>query len=172
MSQIDPIIETLSLLDKSLDYLINSDTLSLHFNELKNKLFNDSTKDIELSQSDNNSVDELFNDIFSKQSQQTKNLTKINEVLLFLETEKLIRLIEQNHIRITYQGIIQHSKGYLNTYNLKKSNAQRLQNVEDVQKFHLKWMTILTSLIAVGTLVASIYYLFELFSVRFCLCNK
>ena len=172
MSKIDPITETLSLLDKSLDYLINSDTLSLHFNELKTKLFNDATNDIELSQSGNKSVDELFTDIFSKQSQPTKNLTKINEVLLFLETEKLIRLIEQNHIRITYQGIIQYSKGYLNTYNLKKSNAQRLQNVEDVQKYHLKWMTILTSLIAVGTLVESVYYFFELFSVRFCLCNK
>ena len=171
MSQDNLITENLKLLDNALDYLIQSETLSLSIDDLRIKLINETDKKLELKNSDNMSVDELFADIFSKQNQKTKNLIKINEVLLLLESKKLIKLIEQNHIRITYQGIIQHSKGYLNTYTSELESSQRLRNVENVQKFHLCWMTILTSIIAFGTLVAAIYYILEIFSFQFCTCR-
>ena len=164
-------VENLQLLDNALDYLAQSETLSLHIDDLRVKLIKETDKKLELINTDNKSVEDLFNDIFTTQSQKTKNLVKISEVLLFLEAEKLIRLIEQNHIRITYQGVIQHSKGYLATYTSELTSYQRLRNVENVQKFHLRWMSILTSIIAFGTLVASIYYFFEIFSVRFCICR-
>ena len=107
MSKQNLIEDNLELLDNCLNYLIESETLSLYFDDLRIKLINDTNKKIELSNSNNRTVDELFVDIFSKQPQKTKNLIKISEVLLYLESENLIRLIEQNHIRITYQGIIQ-----------------------------------------------------------------
>ena len=171
MSQNNIIPENLQLLDNTLNYLTQSETLSLHIDDLRIKLINETDKKLELTNSNNNSIKELFIDIFSKQNQQTKNLVKINEVLLFLESEKLIRLIEENHIRITYQGIIQHSKGYLATYISESASFQRLRNVENVQKFHLRWMSILTSIVAFGTLVAAIYYILEIFSVQLCICK-
>ena len=171
MSQNNIIPENLQLLDNTLNYLTQSETLSLHIDDLRIKLINETDKKLELTNSNNNSIKELFIDIFSKQNQQTKNLVKINEVLLLLESEKLIRLIEENHIRITYQGIIQHSKGYLATYISESASFQRLRNVENVQKFHLRWMSILTSIVAFGTLVAAIYYILEIFSVQLCICK-
>tara|TARA_Y100000589_G_scaffold323357_1_gene357760 strand:+ start:573 stop:1088 length:516 start_codon:yes stop_codon:yes gene_type:complete len=168
MSKQNLIEDNLELLDNCLNYLIESETLSLYFDDLRIKLINDTNKKIELSNSNNRTVDELFVDIFSKQTQKTKNLIKISEVLLYLESENLIRLIEQNHIRITYQGIIQSSKGYLKTYKSEEATSQRVYNVEQLQNFHLRWMTILTSIIAVGTLVAAVYYFFELFSFEIC----
>ena len=171
MSQNNIIPENLQLLDNTLNYLTQSETLSLHIDDLRIKLINETDKKLELTNSNNNSIKELFIDIFSKQNQHTKNLVKINEVLLLLESEKLIRLIEENHIRITYQGIIQHSKGYLATYISESASFQRLRNVENVQKFHLRWMSILTSIVAFGTLVAAIYYILEIFSVQLCICK-
>jgi hypothetical protein len=117
------ITENLQLLDNALDYLVESETLSLYIDDLRIKLINETDKKLELTNSDNKSVEELFNDIFTKQSQKTKNLVKISEVLLFLESEKLIRLIEQNHIRITYQGVIQHSKGFKKQYEFEKHKS-------------------------------------------------
>ena len=117
------IIENLQLLDSTLDYLTQFETLSLHIDDLRIKLIKETDKKLELKNSNNNSVEDLFDDIFTKQSQKTKNLVKISEVLLFLESENLIRLIEQNHIRITYQGIIQHSKGFKKQYEFEKHKS-------------------------------------------------
>ncbi len=122
-TQNDLISDNLQLLDNTLEYLIQSETLSLYFDDLRIKLINETEKKLELTNSDNNSIKELFDDIFNKQSQKTKNLVKINEVLLFLESEKYIRVIEQNHIRITYQGIIQHSKGFKKQYKFEKCKS-------------------------------------------------
>lgn len=121
--QNDLIIDNLQLLDDTLEYLTQSETLSLYFDDLRIKLINETDKKLEFINSNNMSVDALFDDIFKKQSQKTKNLVKINEVLLFLESEKYIRVIEQNHIRITYQGIIQHSKGFKKQYKFEKHKS-------------------------------------------------
>lgn len=165
------ITDNLELLDNALNHLVQSETLSLHIDDLRIKLIDDTNKKLIISNSNNKSVDELFDDIFKEESQKTRNLIKISEVLLFLESENFIRLIEQNHIRITYQGIIQHSKGYLKTYTLESNTFQRVRNVEQIQNFHLRWMTILTSIIAIGTLVAAIYYFFEIFSYELSICK-
>ena len=123
MAQNNLITENLQLLDNTLDYLMQSETLSLYVDDLRTKLINETDKKLELTNSDNMSVEDLFADIFTKQSQKTKNLIMISEILLFLESEKLIKLIEQNHIRITYQGIIQHSKGFKKQYKFEKHKS-------------------------------------------------
>lgn len=171
MSQDNLITENLELLDNALDYLIQSETLSLHIDDLRIKLIKETDKKLELKNSDNMSVDELFNDIFAKQSQKTKNLVKISEVLLLLESEKLIKLIEQNHIRITYKGIIQHSKGYLNTYNSEEYNNNRLDAFDKFQRSSSRQMFWLTLWIMIGTLVAAVYYLLEMISTPYCFCK-
>ncbi len=170
-TQNDLISDNLQLLDNTLDYLIQSETLSLYFDDLRIKLINKTDKKLELTNSDNNSIKELFDDIFKKQSQKTKNLVKINEVLLFLESEKYIRVIEQNHIRITYQGIIQHSKGYLSTYKYEQSVQNRLDAFVEFQRSSSRQMFWLTLWIMVGTLVAAIYYLLEMISTPYCFCK-
>ena len=171
MSQDNLITENLELLDNALDYLIQSETLSLSIDDLRIKLINETDKKLELKNSDNMSVDELFADIFSKQNQKTKNLIKINEVLLLLESEKLIKLIEQNHIRITYQGIIQHSKGYLSTYKYEQSVQNRLDAFDKFQRSSSRQMCWLTLWIMIGTLVAAVYYFLEMISTPYCFCK-
>ena len=162
------ITENLQLLDNALDYLMQSETLSLYIDDLRIKLINETDKKLELTNSDNKSVEDLFDDIFTKQSQKTKNLVKISEVLLLLESEKLIRLIEQNHIRITYQGIIQHSKGYLSTYKYEQSVQNRLDAFDKFQRSSSRQMFVVTCLIALGTLVAMVYYILEMISTPYC----
>ena len=162
------ITENLQLLDNALDYLMQSETLSLYIDDLRIKLINETDKKLELTNSDNKSVEDLFDDIFTKQSQKTKNLVKISEVLLFLEAEKLIRLIEQNHIRITYQGVIQHSKGYLSTYKYEQSVQNRLDAFDKFQRSSSRQMFVVTCLIALGTLVAMVYYILEMISTPYC----
>ena len=171
MTQNNLITENLQLLDNALDYLMQSETLSLYIDDLRIKLIKETDKKLELINSDNNSVEDLFADIFTKQSQKTKNLVMIGEVLLLLESEKLIRLIEQNHIRITYQGIIQHSKGYLNTYNSEKYNQNRLDAFDKFQRVSSNRMMLINGAIALGTLVAMVYYFLEMISTPYCFCK-
>ena len=171
MVQNNLITENLQLLDKTLDYLMQSETLSLYIDDLRINLINESDEKLELSNSENKSIDELFDDIFSKQSQKTKNLVKINEVLLFLETEKLIRLIEHNNIRLTYQGIIQHSKGYISTYNSEQYNKNRLDAFDKFQRTFSNRMLWINGAIALGTLVAMVYYFLEMISTPYCFCK-
>ena len=123
MSQNNIVTQNLQLLDSTLNYLIQSETLSLYFDDLRIKLVEETDKKLIFKNSNNNSVEDLFADIFTTQSQKTKNLIMISEILLFLESEKLIKLIEQNHIRITYQGIIQHSKGFKKQYKFEKHKS-------------------------------------------------
>ena len=165
------ITENLQLLDNALDYLAQSETLGLHIDDLRIKLIKETDKKLELTNTDNKSVEDLFNDIFTTQSQKTKNLVKISEVLLFLEAEKLIRLIEQNHIRITYQGIIQHSKGYLSTYKYEQSVQNRLDAFDKFQRSSSRQMFWLTLWIMIGTLVAAVYYFLEMISTPYCFCK-
>ena len=171
MSQNNIIAENLQLLDNTLNYLTQSETLSLHIDYLRIKLIKETDKKLKLKNSDNNSIQELFIDIFSVPTQKTQNLVKINEVLLLLESEKLIRLIEQNHIRITYQGIIQHSKGYVKEYDKQTSDETRLLNVEKFQKRNAREMFWITFLIMIGTLIAAIYYSLEILALHVCLCK-
>jgi hypothetical protein len=171
MSQNNLIAENLKLLDNALDYLMQSETLSLYIDDLRIKLINETDKKLELKNSDNMSIDKLFADIFTKQSQKTKNLVIISEVLLLLESEKLIRLIEQNHIRITYKGIIQHSKGYLSTYNSEQYNKNRLDAFDKFQRSSSHQMLWINGAIALGTLVAMIYYFLEIISSPYCFCK-
>lgn len=165
------ITENLQLLDNALDSLIQSETLSLHIDDLRIKLIKETDKTLEINNPNNNTIEELFDDIYSHENQKTKNLIKINEVLLLLESEKLIKLIEENHIRITYEGIIQQSKGYLNTYKYEKSIQNRLDAFDKFQRSSAKRMNCLTFWIMIGTLVAAVYYTLQIFSLHICFCN-
>ena len=163
--------ENLSLLDKTLQLLIDSQTLSLHFNDLQIELLGNSSKEVKLTEISNGTLDDLFNDAYSIPSQKNKNLIKINELLIYLDSNNLIRLIEHNHLRITYQGIIQHSKGYLFTYNSEQETQNRLDAFDNFQRTSTKQMLRVTWLIALGTLVAMIYYILEIISASYCFCK-
>lgn len=165
------ITENLQLLDNALDSIIQSETLSLHIDDLRIKLIKETDKTLEIKNANNNTIEELFDDIYSHENQKTKNLIKINEVLLLLESEKLIKLIEQNHIRITYEGIIQHSKGYLNTYNYEKSIQNRLNDFDKFQRVSSNRMLWINGTIAVGTTVAIVYYILEMISTPYYFCK-
>ena len=163
--------ENLSLLDKTLQILINSQTLSLHFNDLQIKLLGDSAKKVKFTNMDNSSLDALFNDAYSVPSQKTKNLIKINELLLYLDSNNLIHLIDNNHLRITYQGIIQHSKGYLFTYKSEEKTKNRLDTFDKFQRSSARRMLWINGAIALGTAVAMVYYLLEMISTPYCFCK-
>ena len=163
--------ENLSLLDKTLQTLIDSQTLCLHFNDLQIKLLGDLTQEVKFANIDNSSLDALFNDAYSIPSQKTKDLIKINELLLYLDSNNLIHLIDNNHLRITYQGIIQHSKGYLFTYKSEEKKKNRLDTFDEFQRSSARRMLWINGVIALGTAVAMVYYFLEMISTPYCFCK-
>jgi hypothetical protein len=165
------ITDNLQLLDTILDYLINCEGYENNIILLINNIYHLKLKEQKSSNMKSLNLGQLIDTLLTREDRNEKRVVKLKEALIYLDGEKLIKVAPNNSIKLTYQGIIQYSNGYLNTHNLKKSNAQRLQNVEVVQKFHLKWMTFLTSLIAVGTLVVAAYYIFEILSLHVCICK-
>ena len=163
--------ENLSLLDKTLQILIDSQTLSLHFNDLQIKLLGNLTQEIKFANINNGTLDDLFNDAYSIPSQKTRNLIKINELLLYLDSNNLIHLIDNNHLRITYQGIIQHSKGHLFTYKSEEKKKNRLDTFDEFQRSSARRMLWINGVIALGTAVAMVYYFLEMISTPYCFCK-
>lgn len=127
------LLENLSLLDKVIEHLITSDNYCLSLNNLVNKLSNDFDNTIVLSNLHNKSVDELFDDVFSDQNRESKSLLKIKEVLRYLESQCCIRIAANNLIELTYEGIIKHSRGYVDIYLEEQIIKFRVHKLEKFQ---------------------------------------
>ncbi|AIJ37099.1 hypothetical protein ACKUCE_11845 [Flavobacterium psychrophilum] len=169
MSKDSILKDNLQVLDNILLFLIDKREYKTEINTLVNSIYN---LQLNLIKPDKPESSITLGDIVKRSDVEDKLLYKVEKSLLYLEELGLLKSTDNYYVSLTYQGIIRCSEGFVKTYCLKESNDQRLLNVETLQNFHLKWMTILTGLIAFGTVVASVYYIFDLFSVRFCLCSK
>lgn len=160
--------DNLQVLDNILSFLIDKKEYKTEINALVYNVYN---LQLNLIKPDKPESDITLEDIVKRSDVKDKTLYKVEKSLLYLEELGLIRATDGYYVSLTYQGIIKCSEGFVNTYCLKQSNAQRLRNVETLQNFHLKWMTILTGLIMVGTSVAALYYILEIFSLHICFCK-
>ena len=149
----------LQVLDNVLSFLIDKKEYKTEINTLVSSVYN---IQLNLIKPDKPESSITLEDIIKRSDVKDKTLYKVEKSLLYLEELGLVKSNDSYYISLTYKGIIKYSEGFLKTYYSEVSNDQRLRNVENVQKFHLRSMTILTFFVAVGTIVAAIYYIQEL----------
>ena len=143
----------LKFLDSILSSLLDSETHSLNHSVLYNKVM---TSDF-----DNFKVLNLSDH---------KNI--FETALNYLNDEDFLKYKNGSDIRLTYKGILKLSKGgFATIYEEEFSTKVRLLNVENFQNRIAKRSFQVNLIIAISTSVAAIFYLLEIFSVRFCLCN-
>ena len=66
--------------------------------------------------------------------------------------------------RITFDGRVWMERGgFLGDQVRRAAENTRLESIEANQKFHRLWMTWLTAILAVGTVIAALYYATELY---------
>lgn len=174
------IIDNLKLLDKILEILVRDcESYDITFSDLYFKIYNRVLpNDLDLFATGFfrmivdkpfEDLDEMFNE--PKSENRKAEFIKLIEACYYLKSENMIRIANDNLlIHITYFGILKHSKSFVKEYEKLLSDETRLINVETFQNKMSCWMMFLTGLIALGTLVAMIYYIFEIFSrhVDFC----
>jgi hypothetical protein len=69
----------------------------------------------------------------------------------------------KDYYSITFDGqVFIEQGGYIQRSINEQAENTRLDKIENNQKFHRRWMTALTAILAAGTLIAAIYYLHEL----------
>lgn len=168
MSKDSILKDNLQVLDNILSFLIDKKEYKTEINTLVSSVYNLQLNLIKPNKPESNVT---LEDIVKRSDVKDKTLYKVEKSLLYLEELGLIKATDNYYVSLTYQGIIKCSEGFVKTYCLKESNAQRLRNVETLQNFHLKWMTRLTFLIMIGTSVAALYYILEIFSLRICFCK-
>lgn len=148
------------LLDKILEYLILQNSYSSDVIELINTIYSMELKPKEKETYD--SIEDFFNSVDFSNIENNKKL-KVRFALLFLFSEKLITF-NNSIVTITYLGIIQHSKGFLNEYQTQLSDKSRLLAVETFQNKISNRMLMANIVIALGTFVAMVYYILQIFS--------
>lgn len=163
MTKVDNIRDFYKILDSILKLLFDSNKYSVYIMNAKASI---KALKLEFVGRGNTLIDEIFNE----QHNEEKFDSFFDEAIRYLVDNKFIE-DDGISLKLTFNGIIQSSVGFVNTLDLKETSSQRLYNVEKVQMFHLTWMTILTALIAVGTFVSMIYYLLEIFSTNYCFCK-
>ena len=154
----------LEFLDNILMYLVNyASYYTLSFKELYEqinkgrdfKLDHDfNAKGYLISISENND----FLDFTVSDNQKALG-EKLVEACYYLRENGFILIDHEFNIKITFQGILKHSFGFVQDYQKGLENDQRLRHVEDIQKVQNRWIIVLTFLIAVGTLVSAVYYI-------------
>ena len=163
MTKVNNIRDFYKILDSILKLLSDSNKYVLYKSIIKDSI---KSKNLEFVGRGNTFIDEIFNE----QHNEEKFDSFFDEAIRYLADNKFIE-DDGISLKLTFNGIIQSSVGFVNTLDLKETSSQRLYDVEKVQKFHLTWMTILTALIAAGTFVSMIYYLLEIFSTNYCFCK-
>lgn len=164
MTEDKDIKQSLKLLDDILYYLIHNCTnYTTSFDNLYKHIFNRELSDDKefnktgflkaILESESKTLEELFS--FS-----------ISDTTL-AQGEKLVRLNQNFDIKITYDGILKYSDGFLFNYQRKQSDSERLLFVEETQLNQNQSMmdsnrkiALLTFWIMLGTVVAASYYLF------------
>lgn len=167
----------LKVLDDILLFLFESDNHKSFkievkdFVEKRNFIFNKNTSIV---------LDKIADNIFGKERSLKLFNQRTDEAIFYLCKNNFMSL-NGEELSLTYEGIIQHHKGFVNTLDLKMINDRRLQNVEDenlkigtdmvriTQEMSKTNKSIrkLTLWIVLGALVAMIYQAVELLKTFF-----
>ncbi|GIZ07686.1 hypothetical protein [Flavobacterium sp. UMI-01] len=181
MTKDKDILENFSFLYKILDYLIHNckayfcsfDKLYEHFYdrdlETDNK-FNALNYYTAISESKSNNIEDVFLNFSVSDNTQAQG-EKLVEACYYLMKQNYIRIDVHFNIKITFEGILKCSEGFLKEYEKYSNDKNRLLNVENFQRKTTRWMLWINGAIAVGTVVAMIYYILEILSVHFCKCG-
>ena len=163
MTKLNNIRDFYRVLDITLKLLFDSMDYSIDISVLKAEIKKYNLEFVDKGNS-------FFDEVFSVQHNSNKFEPFFDSLVIYLIENKFL-IVDGFIIKLTFKGIVQSSVGFVNTLDLEKSASQRLHNVEEIQKFHLKWMTFLTATIALGTFVAMIYYFLEMISTSYCFCK-
>ena len=183
MTEDKDIKQSLKLLDDILYYLIHNCTnYTASFDNLYEHLFNRKLSDDKdfnqlgflksIKESESKTLDELFS--FSIADNTKAQGEKLVEACHFLHKKGLVRLSQNFDIKITYDGILKYSDGFLFNYQRTQSDSERLLFVEGTQLNQNQSMmdsnrkiARLTFWIMLGTVVAASYYLLLLLKALF-----
>ena len=115
-------------------------------------------------------TEELFNSVFSPDNQDAL-FYKVNTSINYLANEGYIFTSDLYTLKITYKGIIKYSEGFVTEYEKQTSDKTRLINVENFQHKMSRWMLLVNGAIAIGSIVAMVYYILEMISTPYCFCK-
>ncbi|NHM03662.1 hypothetical protein [Flavobacterium celericrescens] len=171
MTEDKDIIKNLEYLDSILQYFTvtqrdyTADIISLSNDIFKLKL--------EKKQGDfpkPTNTEELFNSVFSPDNENAI-FYKVKASIQYLVDEGYLFTSDNYTLKITYKGIIKYSEGFVTEYEKQTSDKTRLINVENFQRKMSRWMLFVNGAIAVGTIVAMVYYILEMISTPYCFCK-
>lgn len=158
----------LKVLDDILKFLFKSDDHKALKKEVKN--FIESNNFIFRSKS-NSTLDEIAGNTFDRRDSLILFNQRTDEAILYLSKNNFVRL-NGEELSLTYDGIMQYSKGYISTYNYEKSIQNRLDAFDEFQRSSSKRMLWVNVFIAIGTLVAAVYYILEMIPIPIAFVNK
>ena len=115
-------------------------------------------------------TEELFNSVFSPDNENAI-FYKVKASIQYLVDEGYLFTSDNYSLRVTYKGIIKYSEGFVKEYEKQTSDKTRLLNVENFQRKMSRWMLFVNGAIAVGTIVAMVYYILEMISTPYCFCK-
>lgn len=167
MIQDKDIKENYKLLDDILDYLILQDNYTSEILDIINHIYHTHLKPKSKESYEN--IEDFFNSVDLSTVENTKKL-KIRFALLYLVNEKIITF-HSSYITLSYLGIIEASKGFISTYNEQLNVQNRLASFDEFQRSFSNRMLWINGAIAVGTIVAMIYYILEMISTPYCFCK-
>lgn len=78
----------------------------------------------------------------------------------YLSVQKATNKDEEDMYYVTFQG--QLFEGYLAQYRNKMANSNRIKKLEDLTLENAKKLNTLTTWIAIGTIIAAVYYVIEI----------
>ncbi len=167
MSQDKNIKENYKLLDDILDYLIYQDNYSSSGYDIINNIYHSKLKPVGKETYD--SIEDFFNNVDLSTVENTKKL-KIRFALFYLVNQNLVTF-NNSYVTLTYLGIIEASRGFVNTYDEQVTVQNRLTSFDKFQRSFSNQMLWINGAIAVGTVVAMIYYILEMISTPYCFCK-
>lgn len=109
----------------------------------------------------NATLDEIGENTFGKRESLILFNQRTEEAIFYLSKNNFIRL-NGEELSLTYDGIIQYSKGYVTTYTEQLYVQNRLESFDTFQRNFSRRMLWINGAIALGTIVAMIYYIFEM----------
>ena len=170
MTEDKDLIKNLEYLDSILQYFtVTQREYTADIISLSNDIFKLKLKKKEGSFPKPTNTEELFNSMFSPDNENAI-FYKVKASIEYLVDEGYL-FTDNYTLKITYKGIIKYSEGFVKEYQKQTSDKIRLKNVEKFQRKMSCWMLFVNGAIAVGTIVAMIYYILEMIPTPYCFCK-
>lgn len=184
MTEDKDIIKNLEHLDKILSYLIHEcksytasfNALYFHFysrNLDEDNKFNVMGYYTSILDNKSNSIEDFFSNFSVSDNTQAQG-EKLVEACYYLMKQGYIRLDKQFNIKITFEGIIKYSEGFVTTHHKMLSDSARLKSIAETQLTQNGQILVanqkiasLTRWIVVGAVVAVIYQVVDLLKLFF-----